>query len=242
MYLLWPSRQRFGTMATIVENPVPKKQLIKRRIKSLGIARVTGQILFQMIVLPFLKIEAAERIEEIKKINEMDNNIDYHMKSDFYHIQSVNSDETIKLLKKYSPNVVIVNGTRIISSKILEASDSIFINMHMGITPKYRGVHGGYWAFYENDAENAGVTIHLIDEGIDTGGVLYQKRIKCDERDNYCTYPYLQLAEGIRLEIKVLKDIENHALKEIKVDLPSKLWSHPTLMEYLHAKRLRHVK
>ncbi len=234
--------QSYDVIAAIVEDPVPKKQLIKRRIKTLGMAKVLGQVLFQILIIPVLKARASKRIEEIKKLNKMNDSRDYRMRPDFYHIHSINSDETIKLLKEYKPDVVIVNGTRIISKRILKSSDAIFINMHMGITPKYRGVHGGYWALYENDAKNAGVTIHLVDEGIDTGEVLYQSCIRCNEWDNFCTYPYLQLAEGIKLEMKVLEDIEKNELKSIKVNLPSMLWSHPTIREYLHARRKRNVR
>src|SRR5438093_9923670 len=53
---------------------------------------------------------------------------------------------------------VVVNGTRIISEAVLTASDAVFINMHAGITPKYRGVHGGYWALYNGDGEAASST------------------------------------------------------------------------------------
>ncbi len=56
----------------------------------------------------------------------------------------------------------------------LAAIDAPFINYHAGINPKYRGQHPGYWALASDDAENAGVTIHLVDEGVDTGSVLYQ--------------------------------------------------------------------
>jgi methionyl-tRNA formyltransferase len=39
--------------------------------------------------------------------------------------------------------------------------NSKFVNIHVGITPKYRGVHGTYWALVNNDVENSGVTVHL---------------------------------------------------------------------------------
>lgn len=146
------------------------------------------------------------------------------------------------MLNEYKLDVIVVNGTRIISKKILQSTKAIFINIHMGITPKYRGVHGGYWALHENDAENAGVTIHLIDEGIDIGSVLLQTHIECCDRDNFCSYPYLQLGEGLKLEIKVLNDIANNTLIPQTVDLPSILWSHPTIYDYLKTRFLRKVK
>jgi folate-dependent phosphoribosylglycinamide formyltransferase PurN len=72
-------------------------------------------------------------------------------------------------LKAINPDLVIVNGTRIISKKVLSSINSKFVNIHVGITPKYRGVHGTYWALVNNDVENSGVTVHFVDEGIDTG-------------------------------------------------------------------------
>ena len=50
------------------------------------------------------------------------------------------------------------------------------LNYHAGITPKYRGMNGGYWALATGDAENFGATVHLVDAGVDTGDVLYQAR------------------------------------------------------------------
>jgi hypothetical protein len=51
---------------------------------------------------------------------------------------------------------------------------SPFINYHAGINPKYRGQDPAYWARVQGDAEHAGITIHLVDEGVDTGAVLFQ--------------------------------------------------------------------
>jgi folate-dependent phosphoribosylglycinamide formyltransferase PurN len=132
-----------------------------------------------------------------------------------------------------NPDAVVVFGTRIIKEKILNACNAPFINMHMGITPLYRGVHGGYWALACNDAEHCGVTVHLVDKGIDTGSVIEQRIIHIQKNDNFITYPYIQFGEGIELYSKALKMIDEHCLKTKTVDLPSKIWSHPTIMEYM---------
>jgi len=120
-----------------------------------------------------------------------------------------------------------------IKQEAIEAIEAPFINIHVGITPKYRGTHGGYWALAKNDEENCGVTIHLIDTGIDTGGILYQKRIQRTEKDSINTYPYLQLAAAIPLMKKAITEVANKNYKVQNVNLPSKLWSHPTLFEYI---------
>src|SRR5206468_1975891 len=60
-------------------------------------------------------------------------------------------------------------------------------------------VHGAYWALAENDATHCGVTVHLVDAGIDTGGILAQSQITPTARDNFATYGMLQTAIGLRL-------------------------------------------
>ena len=103
----------------------------------------------------------------------------------------------------------------------------------MGVTPKYRGVHGGYWALAMNDNENCGVTVHIVDQGIDTGGVLYQGLIHANESDNFNTYPIHQIAKAIPLMKTALDDVKNNCINIKDGIHPSRLWYHPTILEYI---------
>ncbi|MCK5831967.1 MAG: hypothetical protein KAH20_16875 [Methylococcales bacterium] len=233
-------KDSFSIEKIVIEAPVQKKQFLKRRVKRLGLMKVIGQVLFMVYNKAWLKKKSQIRINEIKHNENLnDENID---ESIVLKIDSINSKEVKNILKEYQPDVVVVNGTRIISKEIIETIDVPFINTHVGITPKYRGVHGGYWALTENDVEHCGVTVHLIDTGIDTGGILYQDVVSVTDKDTFNTYPYLQMAAAIPLMKKAIIDIANKTHKIQEVDLPSKLWSHPTIMEYLKYRILRRVK
>lgn len=224
----------------IIEEPIPKKQLLKKRIKKLGITTVIGQLFFIVYDKLWLKKKSQSRIDEIKhNENINDENIDDTI---VLKVDSINSEETKKIIKECQPDVVVVNGTRIINKDILEAIHVPFVNTHVGISPKYRGAHGGYWALTENDIEHCGVTVHLVDTGIDTGGILYQGIINITNKDTFNTYPYLQLAAAIPLMKKAINDMANKTYKIQKVDLPSKIWSHPTIIEYLKYRILHGVK
>lgn len=157
-------------------------------------------------------------------------------------VESINADSVKELLAAEKPDVIIVNGTRIIRKKILNAVDCPFINTHVGITPRYRGVHGGYWALAMNDREHCGVTVHLIDEGVDTGSVLYQGTIKPTRQDSFNTYPLLQLAVAIPLMAQAIRDALRGELNPKQVDGPSKQWYHPAIWEYIWFRITRHVK
>lgn len=222
----------------IEETSVSTKVFLKRRLKKLGFLKVVGQILF-MIHNKFLFLLSRKRISEIKKLYGLSDK--KYSKENFKKVVSVNSNETIKILEEISPDLIIVNGTRIIANKVLKNIKSTFINTHVGITPKYRGVHGAYWSLVNNDIDNCGVTVHLVDAGIDTGGVLYQDIIEVTKKDNFNTYPYLQIAKAIPLLEQTIEDFINNELNEEPKKLESNLYTHPTLYQYL-INRIKGVK
>ena len=221
----------FEIEAVILEKPVSSKEFIKKRVKKLGFAKVAGQVLFQFSIVPILRLISAKRIKEILHVYELE---DTPMPAEkIIRLNSVNDNECLLLLKRINPELVIVNGTRIISKAILNSIAAKFVNIHAGITPKYRNVHGAYWALVNNDPENCGVTVHLVDPGIDTGNIIYQKKIPVSSKDNFVTYPFLQLAEGIILLKEALPDILANRVKFQKNGLESKLWYHPTIWQYI---------
>jgi methionyl-tRNA formyltransferase len=221
---------RFPALAVVVEKPVSRALLLRRRIGRRGFVHVGGQLAF-MLFQRMQQQAAKRRITDIVAAAGLDAR--WPDGSEIIRVPSVNSPECIGHLRRLRPQVVLVVGTRIIARDVLRAVDAPFINYHAGITPKYRGVHGGYWARAEGDDCNFGGTVHLIDEGIDTGGVLYQARLVPTAKDNYSTYPYLQLAAALPLLERAARDAIAGTLRPEKSDLPSQLWSHPTLWQYI---------
>jgi folate-dependent phosphoribosylglycinamide formyltransferase PurN len=139
----------------------------------------------------------------------------------------------VSALRDLAPQVVVVAGTRIISQSVLEAITATFINLHAGMTPRYRGVHGGYWALACGDREHCGVTVHVVDPGVDTGDVIAQARIEPTERDTFATYPLLQLVAGLPLLTGAVRAALEGTLQQRPASGPSRQWYHPTLWGYL---------
>lgn len=214
----------------IIENKSSGRALLQRRIKNIGIAKAIGQLFFLIFNKVLAKTSQARIRQLISNYGLDDKKIPSNIT---IRVDTINSNETINLIKKIRPDAVVINGTRIITNTILSSVDIPFINTHMGITPKYRGVHGGYWALANNDAANCGVTIHLVDKGIDTGGILYQETIHPEKYDNFNTYPIHQIARATSLMQKALYDVKEKKISIKKNTLPSHLWYHPTLLEYI---------
>jgi hypothetical protein len=222
----------FPGVKIIVEHPVARASIIRGRIKRFGILHVGGQLAF-IGFSRLLAFASRRRIAAIVR----ENDLDPHWPENCGRIEvpSVNSPECLAQLAQLEPRVILMLGTRIIDRATLAAIKVPLINYHAGITPKYRGIHGGYWAKAEGDLANFGVTVHLVDPGIDTGAVLYQARLTPGPHDDYATFPYLQLAAVLPLMEQAARDALNGKLEPQTVDLPSRLWSHPTIWGYVAA-------
>ena len=215
----------------ILEQPVSKKDLAKNRIKKIGFMPVMGQVLFSALIVPFLKIRSKKR--KVYLVNKYRLNSNNFSSSKICKVNSVNDEASLNTINSLQPDIIVVNGTRIISKKILQSTNAIFVNMHVGITPYYRGSHGGYWAMRNKDVENFGTTIHLIDSGIDTGAVIKQVFIKPDKQDNFATYPVLQAAVGIDALKEVLTNMMTGNYEVAKHTEKGNMYFQPTLWQYL---------
>ena len=226
-------------LAVVVERKPSARGMIRHRLRRLGWPTVVGQLAF----IAFNRLLA--RIQR-RRSNELI--VRYGLQATSppaditLRVDSVNTATVRRLLKKLEPDAVVVNGTRIVSRAVIECIRRPFINTHAGITPRYRGVHGGYWALVHDDAEHCGVTVHLVDPGVDTGGVLYQQRIHVEDSDGFNTYPLHQLAAGIPLMKQALHDVVDGNLATRDGVAPSRLWYHPTLGQYLRYRFSRSVK
>lgn len=230
----------FNIQKIIIEEDVSKKTLLKNRVKRLGLLKVIGQVIFILFNKILSKL-SKKQISHLKEKYLLDDS--YFQKDLVKNVKSVNSTETKEIIESINPDIIIVNGTRIISEEILLSTKATFLNTHAGVTPKYRGVHGGYWALTQKDYENCGVTVHLVDKGIDTGGILYQDTIVIDKNDNFNTYPYHQIAKAIPLMKSAIEDVINDSIKIVKRDdLKSQIWSHPSIYEYIKYRVLLGVK
>lgn len=223
----------FKIDAVVFEKPIPRNQQFKKRAKRLGYLSAFSQALFFLGIYPLIKKFSSRRKKEIYDQYGLDESpIPAEL---IRRVRYVNTEEGRGLLKQLAPALIIVNGTRIISSKTLKEVDSVFVNIHTGITPLFRGVHGGYWSVAKNRPDLFGTTIHYVDAGVDTGGIIQQVFTSPEKKDNFYTYPYLQYA----VCLPVLKEVIDSFLRGEKppvkqpVTTESSLWFHPTVFQWL---------
>ena len=76
--------------------------------------------------------------------------------------------------KALTADVIIVFGASFIRTPLVdELVKRRALNIHMGISPLYRGSSCNFWAMYDRRPELVGATIHLLTSGLDSGPILF---------------------------------------------------------------------
>lgn len=221
---------RFGPITIVQETPYSKRDLLTRRAKKLGWVSVAGQ-LGTMVLVRLGKSLFGGSIRHIVDAEGL--TIEPRPGQDIIRIASANSPDLIEVVQRLKPSVVFLAGCRLLSAKTLAAIPCPVLNYHAGINPKYRGMNGGYWALASGDQENFGSTVHLVDAGVDTGGVLYHTHGKPEKGDTISSYPMRQAAFSRDACARAIEDALSGKLQPIDPGLPSRQWYHPTIWQYL---------
>ena len=102
---------------------------------------------------------------------------------DFNNIK--NTEKTIlTLLKKKKINFICLAGfMKILSKTFIKKFDGKIINIHPSLLPKYKGLNTHRRAIANKD-KFTGCTIHYVNEKLDSGKIIMQKKIKVSSRDN----------------------------------------------------------
>ncbi len=82
-----------------------------------------------------------------------------------------NSTETVNWVKENSYDLSIDYGSGIIEKSLLEAINCLVVNIHGGISPYFKGSSTLLYALMMSQPELVGMTVHKIDEGIDSGDI-----------------------------------------------------------------------
>ena len=82
----------------------------------------------------------------------------------------------VALMTAARPDVVLVFGTGILREPLLSAFDGRIINIHLGLSPYYRGAGTNFWPLVNREPEYVGATVHYLDAGIDTGPIIAHAR------------------------------------------------------------------
>jgi len=128
---------------------------------------------------------------------------------------SINKEESIKKIKEFNPDLILVVAYgQILSKDILNIPWMGCVNIHASLLPKYRGASPINWTII-NGEEETGITFIFMNEKVDAGDIIYQQKITIfpDETYGELNKRLSNLRAGIIN--KLLKEIKNGKIKRI---------------------------
>ena len=139
----------------------------------------------------------------------------------------LNSADTLAFLDSAKVDTVVVYGTNLIKAPLIDHWPGRMINLHLGLSPYYRGTATNFYPLLNEEPEYVGATIHLLDSGIDSGAILRHARPQIVAGDQPHTIGCKAIRAGIEAMISVLFDLDHSRLN------PVPQWEVPSARLYL---------
>ncbi len=125
---------------------------------------------------------------------------------------SPNLLDFVKAMGDLSPDLFLAVGyTNLLKEPILAIPRMLAANFHASLLPAYRGKHPVFWALRRGERW-AGLTVHAMDLGLDTGDILYQVRVRTRKRDSVATLYDRIIDRSLNLVGRLLEDAEHGTL------------------------------
>jgi methionyl-tRNA formyltransferase len=166
------------------------------------------------IQICFVMVRFDKQDEVLIKMAE-DNNIPVELS------HNINSVEFIKKVKEYNAELFVsMSFNQIFKREMINLPKYKTINCHAGKLPFYRGRNILNWALI-NDEKEFGITVHYVDEGIDTGDIILQEIYPITDDDDYSTLlskAYDGCAEVLYRAIKLIQNEKVKRIKQVDID------------------------
>lgn len=94
-----------------------------------------------------------------------------------YKLKRLNDPESLNFVKSLKPEIIISVASPQIFHKAMISLPRYAINVHASLLPEYRGMMPSFWVLTNEEAKT-GVTVHHINEDIDSGNIILQRNIE----------------------------------------------------------------
>ncbi len=137
--------------------------------------------------------------------------------------REINTELTLKILKEISPDFIILFGSSVIKDELLKAFPNRFINLHLGLSPWYKGSATNLFPLIDGRPELVGATIHLATAEVDAGGILHQLRPELEKNDGIHEVGNKVINQAGEILPKVLKAYKNGKIIPARQGNPGKI-------------------
>ena len=133
---------------------------------------------------------------------------------------NLNNPDLVHEIIKFKPDIILLYGTGILKEVWLDAFPNKIINLHLGLSPFYRGSATLFWPFYFNELQYLGTTIHIASIKVDAGDILMRVLPDWNRVDkDYYEITNALIKKSIKLYPKIVKQFLNGEIDPEPQDL-----------------------
>lgn len=121
---------------------------------------------------------------------------------------SINGEGIIEEVKQSAADLFLVFGASLIREPLLDYISAKAFNLHLGLSPFYRGSGTNFWPFVHGNLEFVGATVHELTAEVDGGAIAYRARPKIDAADSPHSIGCKAIEAGFEAVLKTLADVE----------------------------------
>lgn len=89
---------------------------------------------------------------------------------------TINDPAELDAMRRAEPDAVLVFGTGLLKQPLIDSFPGRIMNIHLGLSPYYRGAGTNFWPLVNGEPEYCGATVHFLDVGVDTGPMIAHVR------------------------------------------------------------------
>jgi len=137
---------------------------------------------------------------------------------EYRHVTDVNTDDYVEYAESKAPDVLVsVAATQKFEPRLFAVPTGWTINIHSSLLPEYRGVSPSFWSLL-NEEPKTGVSVHLMDEDLDSGDLIRQKPIDIRDDDTLHALNRRVAEIGSEVLLQALRDIDTGDLDRTPIN------------------------
>jgi methionyl-tRNA formyltransferase len=125
-----------------------------------------------------------------------------------FNIRNPNNKKFLAKLKELDIDIIINQSQAVLKKNLLAIPRIGVLNRHNALLPKNRGRLTPFWVLYKEEKET-GVSIHFVDEGLDSGDIVIQEKYEVIKNDTFNTLVKKNYEIAPRLMLKALDMLES---------------------------------
>jgi hypothetical protein len=194
---------------------VPFWKRVRRAYKRFGFAGMVSRGALKLALK--LSGEAARRETDLRKVLDEPRPVGG---VPVFKTVGVNSAETQKVLRNLNPDILCVYGTYIVSDATLSIARQLALNLHTGMSPRYRGADCEFWPIHNKEPNYVGATVHRCTSDLDGGAIYGVVPASLHADDRLGAVFGRSVVVGSALYRRIVDDfIEGRAIQPVSQDL-----------------------